>query len=236
MNVFISIATYNEKDNIEKLIQEIFSLGITTLSVIIVDDNSPDKTSEVIKNLQKEFNNIYLIQRNKKLGYGSAHVLAFKEAINKGADLIISMDADFSHQPKEIVNFIKAVEDGYEIIIGSRKINNGKIIGWSKWRYFCSAGAMNLARFVLGIKTHDLTSGFRAYKHKVFETVNLDKINSDGYSFLEEIIYLMEKNNFKIKEIPITFYDRQLGKSKLSKREIIKFFITIFKIKFKKHR
>lgn len=236
MNIFISIATYNEKDNIGKLIKEIFSLGINNLSVIIIDDNSPDKTSEIIKNLQNKFQNIFLIQRSKKLGYGSAHVLAFKEALNRGADLIISMDADFSHQPKEIVNFIKAVEDGYEVIIGSRKINNGKIIGWSKWRYFCSSGAMNLARFVLGIKTHDLTSGFRAYKHKVFETVNLDKINSDGYSFLEEIIYLMEKNNFKIKEIPITFYDRQLGKSKLSKREIIKFFITIFKIKFKKHR
>ena len=233
--IYISIATYNEKDNIEKLIRKIFSLNMPDLNVVIVDDDSPDGTSEIVNGLKQEFSNLNLIKRSGKLGYGSAHIAGFKMAIDKDAKIIISMDADFSHNPDVIPLLINSINNGNDVSIGSRRINGGKIIGWNLWRKFCSAGAMLTSQIILGIKTRDLTSGFRAYNSKVFDKVVLDDIKSDGYSFLEELIYKIEKNNFKIEEIAIVFEDRKFGKSKLSKKEIIKFFITIFKIKFSKN-
>lgn len=232
--IFITIATYNEVANVEKLIRDIFRLGIDSLSIVIIDDNSPDGTSDIIKKLQVEFLNLYLIRRSGKLGYGSAHTIGFNFSVDRGADIVISMDADFSHDPKKIPELIQVIDDGNDVAIGSRRVSGGKVIGWSLWRKFCSTGAMLLSQLILDIKTRDLTSGFRAYKREVFDLVSLNSIKSNGYSFLEELIYLVEKNNLKIKEVPIIFYDRQFGKSKLSKKEIIKFFITIFKIKFSK--
>lgn len=232
MKTFISIATYNEKYNIEKLVRDIFKLNINDLAVIIVDDNSPDGTGHIVNNLKNEFSNLYLIQRSGKLGYGSAHVAGFKMGLAKNAEILISMDADFSHDPHKIPELIKTVADGYDVAIGSRRVVGGRVVGWGLWRKFCSTGAMLVSQIILGIKTKDLTSGYRAYNVRVFEQLKLDDIKSNGYSFLEELIYLVEKNNFKIKEIPIVFHDRQLGKSKLSKKEIVKFFVMIFKIKF----
>ncbi|MBI5765897.1 glycosyltransferase [Candidatus Falkowbacteria bacterium] len=232
--IFVSIATYNEKENIEKLIREIFNLGVENLSIIIIDDNSPDGTARIVENLQKEFQNLHLISRSGKLGYGSAHIAGFKKARENSAEIIISMDADFSHNPRVIPELIRAIEEGNDVAIGSRRVRGGEVIGWSLWRKFASAGAMMASQIILGIKTRDLTSGYRAYKREVFDKINLDLIKSDGYSFLEELIYLVEKNGFKIKEVPIIFYDRRLGHSKLSRKEIVKFFITIFRIKFSK--
>ena len=232
--IFISIATYNEKENIEKLIRHIFSLNIDNLFIVIIDDNSPDKTAQIVDNLKNEFSQLYLINRSGKLGYGSAHIAGFKKAIENQADIIISMDADFSHDSGVILELIKAIEEGNDVAIGSRRVPNGKVVGWNLWRKFCSAGAMMVSQIILGIKTHDLTSGFRAYNVEVFKKINIDDIKSDGYSFLEELIYQVEKNKLKIKEVPIVFYDRRLGHSKLSRKEIFKFFITIFRIKFGK--
>jgi len=229
--LFISIATYNEKDNIERLIHVILSLGIGNINLVIIDDCSPDGTGEMVSRLKKDIKNIYLIERSGKLGYGSAHIDGFKFALEKGAEIIISMDADFSHNPDKILELIGAIEEGNDVAIGSRRIAGGGVVGWNFWRKFCSAGAAFVSRLILGIETKDSTSGFRAYHRRVFEKINLDQIKSDGYSFLEEFIYLLEKNNFNIKEIPIIFYDRKFGKSKLSKREILKFFATVFKLK-----
>ncbi len=230
--IFISIATYNEKENIEKLIRDIFGLNIKNLSIIIIDDNSPDGTGAIVENLKKEFPTLYLISRSGKLGYGNAHIAGFKMAGENGAEIIISMDADFSHNPRVIPELIRAIEEGNDVAIGSRRVRGGEVIGWGLWRKFASAGAMLTSQIILGIKTRDLTSGFRAYRRNVLEKINLDVIKSNGYSFLEELIYLVEKNDFRIKEVPITFIDRKFGQSKLSKKEIIKFFITIFRIKF----
>ncbi|HPN81660.1 MAG TPA: glycosyltransferase, partial [bacterium] len=171
--------------------------------------------------------------RPGKLGYGSAHVVGFKRALALGAEIIVSMDADFSHQPEKIVELVRAIKSGADVAVGSRKINGGEIMGWNMWRKFASAGAMWVSKIVLKIRTDDLTSGFRAYRRSVFDKINLDAISSNGYSFLEELIYLVEGAGFRIVEVPIKFIDRQQGKSKLSKREIIKFFVTIFRIKFK---
>lgn len=231
MKTYVTIATYNEKDNIEKLILKIFGLDIEDLSVITIDDNSPDGTAKIVERLQTQLPKLHLIKRTKKLGYGSAHLEGFSYALQHKADIVVSMDADFSHDPLKIIQLIKAVQSGADVAVGSRKIAGGKIIGWNQWRKFCSAGAMITSKLLLGIKTNDLTSGFRAYNRKVLTTINLNEIKSNGYSFLEELIYKIEKHGFVVREIPIIFRDRQLGQSKLSKKEIAKFFITIFQIK-----
>src|SRR3989344_6938071 len=228
--VFVNIATYNEKENIERLITEIFALKIDNLSVLIIDDNSPDGTAQIVEQLKNRYDYLRLIKRSGKLGYGSAQIAGFKEALANGAEIIITMDADFSHDPKVIPNLISAIENGSEVVIGSRKIPGGRIVGWNWWRHFASTGAMLTSQIFLGITTNDLTSGFRAYRRTILENISLDKIKSNGYSFLEELIYLIEKKNYKIKEVPITFTDRRFGKSKLSKKEILNFFLTIFKI------
>ncbi|MFA5029359.1 MAG: polyprenol monophosphomannose synthase [Patescibacteria group bacterium] len=232
--VFVSIATYNEKENIENLVRQIFSQQVDNLSIVVIDDNSPDGTAQIITGLKQEFSGLNLIKRSGKLGYGSAHIAGFKKAMAEGADIIVSMDADFSHQPEKIPELVAAIRSGNDVAVGSRKIKGGEVVGWGWWRKFCSTGAMMASQVILGIKTRDLTSGFRAYKREVFDRVDLDGIKSDGYSFLEELIYLIEKQGFSIKEIPIIFHDRRLGHSKLSKKEIVKFFVTIFRIKFGK--
>ena len=232
-NIFISIATYNERENIEKLIRQIFQLNLENINIVVTDDNSPDGTASIVEQLQKEFNNLRLIKRSGKLGYGSAHIAAFKFALKNGADIIISMDADLSHNPAQIPELLQKINQGADIVIASRKIKGGKVIGWNLWRKFCSASAMLVARLILRLKTHDVTNGFRAYRREVLEKLDLNSIKSNGYSFLEEVIYKLEKINFKIKEIPSTFIDREYGRSKFSKGEIINFFITILKLKIR---
>ncbi|MBD3232486.1 MAG: glycosyltransferase [candidate division Zixibacteria bacterium] len=232
MKLFISIATYNESHNIEKLIRALYSLNLPELNVVIVDDNSPDGTSEIVVRLQSHFSSLHLIKRERKSGYGGAHVEGFRYALKKDADVVISMDADFSHNPVKIPEMLEEVKQGFDVVVGSRRVEQGKVIGWSLWRKCCSKGAMMLSKALLGIKTKDLTSGYRAYRREVLERINVEKILSNGYSFLEEMIYWVETAGFKVKEIPIVFRDRQFGKSKLSKWEILKFFVTIFKLKY----
>ena len=171
--------------------------------------------------------------RKENRGYGGAHLDGFKEAIRQGAEVIITMDADFSHQPEVIPEMIKQIQAGFDVVVGSRRVAGGRIIGWGLNRQLASRTAMLITRLVLGIKTHDVTTGFRAYRAAIMSWLDLETIKSNGYSFLEELIYRCEKQGLKIKEVPIVFNDRQLGKSKFSVKEIIKFFITIFKLRFK---
>ncbi|MFA6254842.1 MAG: polyprenol monophosphomannose synthase [Patescibacteria group bacterium] len=231
MKVYIVIATYNEKENISQLLKEILALGISDLKIIVVDDNSPDGTAEIVK-IDFTDKPVQLIVRTTERGYGSAHLAGFKAALNQGAEIIISMDADFSHQPSVILEMIKQIEAGYEVVVGSRRVTGGKIVGWGITRKLASQTAMIITRLILGIKTKDVTTGFRAYQASVLPKLDLETVKSNGYSFLEELIYRCEKNNLKIKEIPIIFNDRQRGKSKFSIKEIMKFFVTIFKLKF----
>lgn len=233
--IFIIIPTYNEKDNIKKLICQIFDSNIPDLNILIIDDNSPDGTGEIIKDLiKKHQNRLHLIQRNGKLGMGSAYIAGFKYALSENADLIFEMDADFSHDPKYIPDFIKQTNFGFDVVLGSRRIKNGGVIGWNWTRKLMSAGAMSFSRIILKLKTKDVTTGYRCYKKEVLLKVDLDKIKSNGYAFQEEMIYLCEKKEFKIKEIPIIFKDRKLGKSKLGHKDIVEFFKTVIKLKFSK--
>ncbi|MEA2089054.1 MAG: polyprenol monophosphomannose synthase [Patescibacteria group bacterium] len=233
--IFICVPTYNEKENIERLVKKIFDLipqlsAGENLKLVIIDDNSPDQTGKIADELSKKYP-IKVIHRKGKIGLGSAYIAGFKYALEKNADFVFEMDADFSHSPEDIPRFLKEADNGFEVILGSRKIKNGKIKNWNFWRYFCSYGAMFFSRLILRLKTKDVTTGFRCYKSDVLRKLNLDNIKSNGYAFQEEMIYLCEKKNFSIKEIPITFIDRKFGKSKLSYKDIIEFFIKIIKLK-----
>ncbi len=230
MQTTVIIPTYNERDNIVNLINDIFAQPIENLKVIVVDDNSPDKTAELVVPAQTIYPNLYLIKRYNKLGLGSAYVAGFKKALALGADLIIEMDADFSHDPKDLSRLIEVCTDGFHLAIGSRKIKGGKIVGWNWRRKLVSHGAMLLARTFLRLRTKDVTAGFRCYRREVLEKINLDTIKSNGYAFQEEMLFRTQKNKFHIKEIPVTFTDRKLGKSKLSNKDVYEFFITIFRL------
>jgi len=233
MKPYIILPTYNEKENLSELVGQIFSLNIPALHIIIVDDNSPDGTGVIADHLAQERPEVLVIHRNEKLGLGGAYRTGFQRALKEGADLFFEMDADFSHDPKEIPSFIKAIEEGFDVVIGSRRIPDGGIVNWGILRNLMSKGAMWFSRMILGLKTKDVTSGFRCYTRKVVEAINWDKIKSNGYAFQEETIYFCEKMNFKIKEIPIIFQDRSRGHSKLSRKEIINFFLTIVRLRFR---
>lgn len=233
MKIWIIIPTYNEKENIVDLVESISqSIQNYDWHILIVDDNSPDGTGNIAESLKNKYP-LEVLHRQGKLGLGSAYRAGFKYCLVKGADLIFEMDADFSHQPKDLPRMVQVIQDGHDMAIGSRKVKGGKIIGWNLWRKFCSNGAMFFSRLVLGIKTRDVTAGFRCYTKQVLESFDLDKIKSNGYAFQEEMVYRVEKSGFKIAEIPVTFPDRERGKSKLNKKDIIEFFIVMLRLKFK---
>lgn len=229
MKTIIVIPTYNEKENIGKLITDIFALAIPELRVIVVDDNSPDGTGAVVKNLITQYP-ITLLDRPGKLGLGSAYIVGFKKALELGAEFIFEMDADFSHNPTDIPRLLQAAEHA-DLVIGSRKIDGGKIDGWSWWRKFMSNGAMWFSRTLLRLKVRDVTAGFRVFKRKVLETIQLDAIKSNGYAFQEELLYRTQQLGYRIVEVPVTFIDRQKGKTKLSRKDIAEFFVVIVKLK-----
>lgn len=235
VKVAVIIPTYNEKDNIDKIIPEISDIFIRNSikgKIFIVDDNSPDGTGQIADKLSKKYP-VLVIHRTKNRGYGASTIEGFKTALNKNFDIIITMDCDFSHNPEIIPKLIENIKKGDQLVIGSRRIPGGKIIGWNAWRHFCSFGATNFSKIMLGIKAKDITSGYRAYDSKFLIKIPFQDIKSNGYSFLEELLYLAQKNKLKISEVPIIFVDRKYGKSKLSKKEILKFFITIIGLKFK---
>jgi dolichol-phosphate mannosyltransferase len=230
MKTLIIIPTYNERDNIQELIIRILALNINNLDILVVDDNSPDKTSKVIGKLMKQFNNIHLIKRKSKLGLGSAYIEGFKFAIKNGYGYIFEMDADFSHNPKDIPKLLSKAQSGHGLVIGSRRIKDGKIVGWNFVRHFYSFSANLFARLFLKLKTKDATAGFRCFSGQTLQKIQFESIKSNGYAFQEETVYLCEKNNIKISEVPVTFIDRKKGKSKLGKKEILEFFKTIFRL------
>lgn len=236
MKTVVVIPTYNERENIAKLIPAIFTTIPNDLEIIVVDDNSPDKTADIVTDWQAIYPlRLHLIKREKKSGLGSAYITGFKKALELGADFIMEMDADFSHDPKDIPKLISACQAGADLSIGSRKVTDGKIVGWNWRRKFMSNGAMFVSRWLLGLKTNDITAGFRCYKRGVLETIGLHNITTNGYAFQEELVYSVEKQGFTIKEIPVIFTDRKIGKSKLSTKDICEFFLTIIRLKFKKY-
>lgn len=227
MKVAIVIPTYNEAENIEELIGKILELH-PYVRFIIVDDNSPDGTGEIIDNLSVKMPALRVLHRPKKLGLGTAYVEGFKIAIDEGAEIIFEMDADFSHDPYDIKYFLDAIQKA-DLVIGSRYKNGVRVLGWRFRRLFISKMANILISHIMIFPIlYDYTSGFRCYRREVLEAIDLDKVKSDGYAFQIEMSYLAYKNGFKVTEIPIIFKEREKGVSKISKKVVYEaFWLTL---------
>ena len=213
----IIIPTYNEKENIENIIRTIFSLE-KEFHILIIEDNSPDGTADIVKRLQTEFaESLFMVERKGKLGLGTAYITGFKWAIEKKYDYIFEMDADFSHNPKDLPRLYAACHDeGADIAIGSRYVSGVNVVNWPMGRVLMSYFASKYVRIVTGIPVHDTTAGFKCYRRRVLETIDLDKIKFKGYAFQIEMKFTAYKCGFKIKEVPVIFINRELGTSKMN--------------------
>ncbi len=232
--ILVFTATYNEIENVRELINGIQKY-LPNTTILIIDDNSPDKTQEVIKELKKKNESLFLIEREKKLGLDSAHKTAFSYAIENNFDYLITMDADLSHDPKDLPEFIKYLKD-YPFVIGSRYTSGGRCL-MKGFRLIMSKFGNQIIKTVSGIKSNEFTTSYRGFDIKNLKNFNLMNVKTKGYSFFMGTLFELEKNNIEIKEIPITFYDRKKGVSKIPKIEIFRtlknlFFLTFYK-KFK---
>lgn len=232
MKVLIVLPTYNEADNINKVLDNL--LNFDFLDVLVVDDSSTDGTVDIVKSWIKKTDRVNLIQRPAKLGLGTAYITGFKWGLERDYDLFFEMDSDLSHNPNDIPRFIDKINEGFDVVIGSRYMNNTiSVVGWDFKRLLLSKFANWYATTILGLRDlSDITSGFRCYRRKVLETVMLDKIKSNGYSFQIEMAYKSYKLGFKVGEIPIIFYERNGGSSKMSKKIAIEAAIMVWRLKF----
>ncbi len=212
----VIIPTYNEKENVEKMVRKVFSLQVP-FHLLIVEDNSPDGTAAIVKKLQKEFpDRLHLLERKGKLGLGTAYIAGFRWALQDGYEYICEMDCDFSHNPDDLERLWQAVYDGADLAIGSRYISGINVINWPLGRVLMSYFASQYVRIVTGMNVMDTTAGFKCYRRKVLETINLDRIKMIGYGFQIEMKFTAYKLGFKIIEVPIVFTDRKEGTSKMS--------------------
>ena len=224
----VIVPTYNEKENIVDLVTQLLELPVNA-HVIVVDDRSPDGTGELADTLAADSERVSVIHRAGKLGLGTAYIAGFKKGLAGGADRLITMDADFSHNPSYIPELV-ALADYYHITIGSRYIPEGGVVNWELRRRFLSWGANAFARTTLGLKAHDCTAGFRCYHREVLQNIDLDRIFSNGYSFLVEMLFKCQRMGYTVGEIPIIFANRERGSSKISQREIYKAMYTVARL------
>jgi dolichol-phosphate mannosyltransferase len=212
----VIIPTYKERENIEAIIKSVSSIPII-FDILIIDDNSPDGTATIVKDLQKLYPNLFLIERTGKLGLGTAYLAGFKWALEKGYSFVYEMDADFSHDPNDLIKLYKAcVENGADLAIGSRYISGVNVVNWPLSRVLMSYVASIYVRMITGMRIMDTTAGFKCYKREVLEKIRLDKIKSVGYGFQIEMKFKTWKLGYKIVEVPIIFTDRKLGASKMT--------------------
>ena len=230
MQVAVIIPTYNEKENIEALVTQLLALP-TGVHVIVVDDNSPDGTGALADRLAVESDGrVGVIHRAGKLGLGTAYIAGFKRALAEGADLICTMDADFSHNPRYIPAMVDKIGQGYDLVIGSRYVRGGGSTGCTFDRKLLSWGANAFARTMLSLRAHDTTAGFRCYRREVLAGMDLDEIKASGYSFLIEMLYGVQRRGWRVGEVPIIFENRRLGTSKVSKNEITRALGTVLRL------
>jgi dolichol-phosphate mannosyltransferase len=231
----VIIPTFNEKENIERMVRKVFSLPVS-FDLLVVDDGSPDGTAQIVKKLQTEFGSkLHLIERKGKLGLGTAYIAGFKYAIQNKFDYVFEMDCDFSHNPDDLVSLYSAcANNGADLAIGSRYVKGGKVVNWPIDRILMSYFASLYVRMILWINIHDTTAGFKCYKRKVLETIDLDSIKFIGYAFQIEMKYKVKKAGFKIIEVPITFTDRTAGESKMSKGIFKEAILGVIQMRFSK--
>ncbi len=230
----IIIPTYNEKENVERMIRKIFSLNYL-FHLLIIDDGSPDGTAAIVKQLMLEFpERLFLEERKGKLGLGTAYIHGFRWALKRSYEYIFEMDCDFSHNPEDLIRLREACVNGADVAIGSRYVKGGRIENWPRGRVLMSYYASVYVRIVLFVNIRDTTAGFKCYKRKVLERINFDGIRFIGYAFQIEMKYTAYKLGFKIVEVPITFIDRAEGASKMSKGIFKEAFWGVLQMRFKK--
>jgi glycosyltransferase involved in cell wall biosynthesis len=230
LQTVVIVPTYNECENIEALATQLMALP-TGVRMIIVDDNSPDGTGAIADRLADETGGRVLpIHRAGKLGLGTAYIAGFKQAMGEGADLICTMDADFSHNPRYVPAMVDKIGQGHDLVIGSRYVRGGGSTGCTFDRKLLSWGANAFARTMLGLRAHDTTAGFRCYRREVLGSMDLDEIKASGYSFLIEMLYRVQRRGWRVGEVPIVFENRRLGTSKISRDEVLKAMGTVVRL------
>jgi dolichol-phosphate mannosyltransferase len=210
----VCLPTYNELENLEPMLR---ALGDKDVRVLVIDDNSPDGTGELADRLAQELDYVAVLHRERKEGLGPAYLAGFRRALSDGAELVLEMDCDFSHDPNDVPRLLAAVEHGADLALGSRYVPGGGVRNWGLVRRLISEGGSLYARVLLGVKVRDLTGGFKCYRRAVLETIDLDAVESKGYAFQIETTYRVLRAGFQVVEVPITFADREVGGSKMSK-------------------
>jgi dolichol-phosphate mannosyltransferase len=214
----VCLPTYNERENLEPMLRALADKGVR---VLVIDDDSPDGTGELADRLAGELGFVDVLHREKKDGLGPAYLAGFKRALASDAELVLEMDCDFSHDPNDVPRLIQAVGDGADVALGSRYVPGGGTRNWGLLRRLISAGGSLYARIILGVKVRDLTGGFKCYRRAVLETIDLDAVDSKGYAFQIETTYRTLRKGFTVAEVPITFVDREVGGSKMSKAIVV---------------
>jgi dolichol-phosphate mannosyltransferase len=210
----VCLPTYNERDNLEPMLR---ALGDKDVRVLVIDDDSPDGTGELADRLAAELNYVDVLHRDRKEGLGPAYLAGFRRALADGAELVLELDCDFSHDPHDVPRLIATAEEGADLVLGSRYVKGGAVRNWGLLRRIVSSGGSLYARVVLGVNVKDLTGGFKCFRRHVLETIDLDSIDSKGYAFQIETTYRALRAGFNVVELPITFTDREVGGSKMSK-------------------
>lgn len=230
MKSIVIIPTYNEIENIPEIVKAIFRQE-KDVSILVVDDSSPDGTGEAVKKMQAMYPQLHLLTRSGKEGLGRAYIAGFQWALEKGYEFIVEMDADFSHRPEDLSLILKAAEQN-DFVIGSRYVDGGATVNWTLMRKIISRGGSFYSRMILGFPVRDWTGGFNGWKAKVLEGIDLPTVRSNGYSFQIELKYKACKKGFKFKEVPIVFADRVVGQSKMSGKIVIEAFYRVWQIRF----
>lgn len=233
MKGLVIIPTYNESENVTKIIPETLKQD-PILSVLIVDDNSPDGTANIVKEMMKTEKRLFILEREAKEGLGRAYIAGFKWALENGFDFVIEMDADFSHDPNELHLFLEAMQGGKDAVYGSRYVNGVRVLNWDLKRLLLSIGGNIYARIATGVKLTDLTGGYNLYTRKVLETLNLERVKSNGYSFQIEMKAKTSYHKFNVQEVPIIFRDRTEGTTKMSGGIVNEAFFRCWKFRFEK--
>jgi dolichol-phosphate mannosyltransferase len=210
----VCLPTYNERENLEPMLR---ALGDKGVRVLVIDDNSPDGTGELADRLARELGYVDVLHRERKEGLGPAYLAGFRHALASGAELVLEMDCDFSHDPGDVPRLMAAVAAGADLSLGSRYVPGGGVRNWGLLRRLISAGGSSYARIILGVKVRDLTGGFKCYRRAVLQAIDLDAVDSKGYAFQIETTFRALRAGFKVVEVPITFADREVGGSKMSK-------------------
>jgi dolichol-phosphate mannosyltransferase len=214
----VCLPTYNERENLERMVRALGDVGVR---VLVIDDNSPDGTGEIADRLARELDHVDVLHRERKEGLGPAYLAGFARALADGAELILEMDCDFSHDPNDVPRLVAAVDAGADLVIGSRYVPGGSIPNWGFLRRFISRAGCVYSQVILQTRVRDLTGGFKCYRRRVLESIDLEAIESKGYAFQIETVYRALRKGFRVVEIPITFVDREVGGSKMSQAIVL---------------